>query len=90
MPDTSLTASTLIAASDNATSPPNIQGPASSLADSTLLELTANGEFTLACGSANNPSGRSGIIKIKTPGGTPLGYILLYSTHEGGRATTVS
>ena len=53
MSDTSLTASTLIAASDNATSPPNIQGPASSLADSTLLELTANGELILACGSAN-------------------------------------
>jgi hypothetical protein len=80
----------LIAASDNATSSPNIQGPASSLADSTLLELTANSRRFADLGSANNLSGRSGIIKIKTPGGRPLGCILLYITREGGRATTVS
>jgi len=52
--------------------------PASSLADSTLLELAAKGEFILAGGSGNgyrlaelmaasNPSGWSGVIKIKPP-----------------------
>jgi hypothetical protein len=58
--------------------------------DSTLLELTANGELILAGGSgngyrfaeleaANNPSGWSGVLKVKTPTGNTLGYILLYS-----------
>jgi hypothetical protein len=28
---------------------------------------------------ATNPSGWSGVIKVKTPAGTTLGYILLYS-----------
>jgi len=70
------------------TSPP--PSPGSNLADSTLLELTANGELILAGGSgngyrlaelmgANNPSGWSGVLKVKTPAGTTLGYILLYS-----------
>ncbi len=81
---------TVIAASDAATSPLKIHGPGSNLADSTLLELTANGELILAGGSgngyrfaelsaANNPSGWAGVLKVKTPAGSPLGYILLYA-----------
>jgi hypothetical protein len=82
---------TVIAASDSTTSPLKIHGPASNLADSTLLELTANGELILAgssgngyrfaeLGAANNPSGWSGVLKVKTPTGTTLGYLLLYSS----------
>jgi len=82
--------STVIAAPDNTASPLKIHGPGSNLADSTLLELTAGGELILAGGSgsgyrfaelaaANNPTGWSGVIKVKTPSGTTLGYILLYS-----------
>ncbi|HOK44921.1 MAG TPA: hypothetical protein PLK67_03260, partial [Bryobacteraceae bacterium] len=59
-------------------------------ADSTLLELTPNGELILAGGSgsgyrfaelgaASNPSGWSGVLKVKTPAGSTLGYLLLYS-----------
>jgi len=81
---------TVIAAPDSTTSPLKIHGPGSSLADSTLLELTAGGELILAGGSGNgyrladlaaatNPSGWSGVIKVKTPAGTTLGYLLLYS-----------
>jgi hypothetical protein len=28
---------------------------------------------------ATNPSGWSGVLKVKTPGGATAGYILLYS-----------
>jgi len=81
---------TVIAAPDTVTSPLKVTGPGSNLADSTLLELTANGELILASGSgngyrfaelgaANNPSGWSGVLKVKTPAGTTLGYILLYT-----------
>jgi len=81
---------TIIAAPDATTSPLKIHGPGSNLADSTLIELTAGGELILAGGSgngyrlaelqaANNPSGWSGVLKVKTPTGTTLGYILLYS-----------
>ncbi|HEU0139701.1 MAG TPA: hypothetical protein VFQ79_08325 [Bryobacteraceae bacterium] len=81
---------TVIAASDTTTSPLKIHGPGSNLADSTLLELTANGELILAGGSgngyrfaelaaANNPSGWAGVLKVKTPAGTTLGYILLHT-----------
>jgi hypothetical protein len=81
---------TVIAAPDNTTSPLKIHGPGSNLADSTLLELTPEGELILAGGNgngfrlaelgpANNPSGWSGVIKVKTPAGTTLGYVLLYS-----------
>jgi hypothetical protein len=67
-----------------------IHGSGSKLSDNTLLELTANGELILAdgsgngyrfaeLGSANNPSGWSGVLKVKTPSGATLGYILLYS-----------
>jgi hypothetical protein len=84
------TGPTVIAATDDTTSPLKVHGPGSNLADSTLLELTANGELILAGGSgngyrfaelgaANNPSGWSGVLKVKTPVGTTLGYILLYT-----------
>ena len=82
--------STVIAAPDTTTSPLKIHSPGSNLADSTLLELTANGELILAGGSgdgyrladlqaASNPSGWAGVLKVKTPSGATLGYILLYS-----------
>jgi len=81
---------TVIAAPDNTTSPLKMHGPGSNLADSTVLELTANGELILAGGAgngyrfaeligANNPSGWAGLIKVKTPAGVILGYVLLYS-----------
>jgi hypothetical protein len=81
---------TVIAAPDNTTSPLKIHGPGSNLADNTLLELTPNGELILAGGSGNgyrfadlgnasNPSGWSGVLKVKTPAGTTLGYILLHT-----------
>jgi hypothetical protein len=84
------TGPTVIAAPDSTTSPLKIHGPGSNLADGTLLELTANGELILAGGSgngyrfaelgaANTPSGWSGVLKVKTPSGTTLGYILLYT-----------
>jgi len=44
---------TLIAAPDDTTSPLKIHGPGSNLPDSTLLELTPNGELILAGGSGN-------------------------------------
>jgi hypothetical protein len=81
---------TTIAAVDSTTSPLKVYGPGSNLADSTLLELTANGELILAGGSgngyrfaelgpSNNPSGWSGVIKVKTPAGATLGYVLVYT-----------
>ena len=83
--------SIVIAAPDSTTSPLKVHGPGSNLADSTLLELTPSGELILAGGSgngyrlaelgaANNPSGWSGVLKVKTPAGATLGYILLYSS----------
>jgi hypothetical protein len=82
---------TVIAAPDTSTSPLKIHGPGSNLADSTLLELTSAGELILAggtgngyrladLGAANAPSGWAGVIRVKTPAGTTIGYILLYST----------
>ena len=81
---------TVLAASDSGGSPLKIYGPGSNLADSTLLELTAGGELILAGGSGNgyrfaelgaasNPSGWAGVIRVKTPAGATIGYILLYS-----------
>ena len=81
---------TIIAAPDSTTSPLKIHGPGSNLANSTLLEVTPNGELILAGGSGNgyrfgelmsatNPSGWAGVLKVKTPAGATLGYILLYS-----------
>jgi hypothetical protein len=80
----------VIAAPDSSSSPLKIHGPGSNLADSTLLELTPAGELILAGGSGNgyrfadlgaasNPSGWAGVIRVKTPAGATLGYILLYS-----------
>ena len=80
----------MISAPDSTTSPLKIHGPGSNLADSTLLELTAGGELILAGASGNgyrlaelmsasNPSGWAGALKVKTPAGIILGYILLYS-----------
>lgn len=81
---------TVITASDSTASPLKVHGHGSNLADNTLLELTANGQLILAGGSgngyrfadlaaANNPSGWSGVLKVKTSAGATLGYILLYS-----------
>ncbi len=84
------TGPTVIAAPDNTISPLKMQGPGSNLSDSTLFELTANGELILAGGTgngyrfaevtaANNPTRWAGVLKVKTPAGLTLGYILLYS-----------
>ena len=81
---------TVIAAKDNAESPLRIYGPGSNLADHRLLEVTASGELILAGGTGNgyrfaelmgatNPSGWSGVLKVKNPAGATAGYILLYS-----------
>ena len=81
---------TVIAAKDNAESPLRIYGPGSNLADQRLLEVTAGGELILAGGTGNgyrraelmgatNPSGWSGVLKVKTPSGATAGDILLYS-----------
>jgi hypothetical protein len=79
-----------ISAKDNAESPLRVYGPGSNLADHRLLEVTAGGELILAGGAGNgyrlaelmgatNPSGWSGVLKVKTPAGATAGYILLYS-----------
>jgi hypothetical protein len=80
----------VISARDNAESPFRIYGPGSNLADHRLLEVTAGGELILSGGTGNgyrfaelmdasNPSGWSGVLKVKTPAGATAGYILLYS-----------
>lgn len=80
----------VISAKDNAESPLRIFGPGSNLADHTLLEVTAGGELIIAggtgngyrladLGSASNPSGWAGVVKVKNPAGTTIGYILLYT-----------
>ena len=78
----------VISAKDNAESPLRVYGPGSNLADHRLLELTAGGEMILAGGNgyrfaelmgATNPSGWSGVLKVKTPAGATADYILLYS-----------
>jgi hypothetical protein len=82
--------SVVISAKDNAESPLRVYGPGSNLADHRLLEVTANGELIIAGGAGNgyrfaelmgtsNPSGWSGVIKVKNPAGVTAGYILLYS-----------
>jgi len=71
-------------------SPLRVAGSGSNLSDGTLLEVTVAGELILAggagngyrfadLGSASNPSGWAGVIKVKTPAGATAGYILLYS-----------
>jgi len=81
---------TVISAINSTDSPFKVRGPGSNLADHTLLEVTAGGELIVAGGSGNgyrfaelmgasNPSGWSGVIKVKNPAGVTAGYILLYS-----------
>jgi hypothetical protein len=80
----------VISAKDNTESPLKVRGPGSNLADHTLLEVTAGGELIVAGSTGNgyrfaelmgasNPSGWSGVIKVKNPAGATAGYILLYS-----------
>ncbi len=82
--------SLLVVAKDNAEAPFRVAGPGSNLADHTLLQVTSAGELVIAGGSGNgyrlaelmgasNPSGWSGVIKVKNPAGVTAGYILLYS-----------
>ena len=82
--------SLLVVAKDNAETPFRVAGPGSNLADHTLLQVTPAGELLIAGGSGNgyrfaelmgasNPSGWSGVIKVKNPAGVTAGYILLYS-----------
>ena len=81
---------TVISAVNSTDSPLRVRGPGSALADHTLLEVTAGGELVIAGGTGNgyrfaelmgasNPSGWSGVLKVKTPAGATAGYILLYS-----------
>jgi hypothetical protein len=80
----------LVVAKDSAESPFRVAGPGSNLADHTLLQVTAGGELIIAGSSGNgyrfaelmgatNPSGWSGVLKVKNPAGVTAGYILLYS-----------
>ncbi|HPQ14854.1 MAG TPA: hypothetical protein PLP04_06485, partial [Bryobacteraceae bacterium] len=80
----------IISAANSTETPLTIYGPGSNLADKTLLQVTSSGELIIAGGSGNgyrlaelmsasNPSGWSGVLKVKAPAGTTLGYILLYS-----------
>jgi len=70
--------------------PFTVSGDNSNLGDHTLLKVLNNGELIIAggtgngyrladLGSVNNPSGWAGVLKVKTPSGTTLGYILLYT-----------
>lgn len=67
-----------------------VAGPGSNLADHTLLQVTSGAELIIAGSTGNgyrlaelmgatNPSGRSGVLKVKNPAGVTAGYILLYS-----------
>lgn len=67
-----------------------MRGPGSSLADHTLLEVTAGGELIIAAGTGNgyrlseivgasSPSGWAGCLKVKTPASAVAAYALLYS-----------
>ena len=80
----------MISAKDNAESPLRAYGPGSNLADHTLVEVTSGGELIIAGGtgngyrlaelaSASNPSRWAGVVKVKNPAGTTVGYILLYT-----------
>ena len=74
----------VISAKDNAESPLPVYGPGSNLPDHRLLEVTSGGELILAGGTGNgyrlaelmgatNPSGWSGVLKVKTPAGVRRG-----------------
>ena len=80
----------VISAKNNAESPLRAYGPGSNLADHSLLEVTAGGELIIAGGTGNgyrmselmgatNPNGWAGVLKVKNPAGTTVGYILLYT-----------
>ena len=80
----------LVVAKDTSESPFRVAGPGSNLADHTLLQVTAGGELIIAGSTGNgyrfaelmgasNPSGWSGVLKVKNPAGVTAGYILLYS-----------
>ena len=80
----------LVSAKDNAETPFRVTGPGSNLVDHTLLQVTPGGELIVAGGTGNgyrfaelmgasNPSGWSGVLKVKNPAGVTAGYILLYS-----------
>jgi hypothetical protein len=80
--------SLLVLGKDSTESPLRVAGPGSSLADNTLLEVLANGELLVGAGAgyrladivgASNPSGWSGMLKVKNAAGVTAGYILLYS-----------
>jgi hypothetical protein len=80
--------SLLVVGKDLVESPLRVAGPGSSLADHTLLEVLANGELLVGAGTgyrladivaASNPSGWSGMLKVKSAAGVTAGYILLYS-----------
>ncbi|MBI4907861.1 MAG: carbohydrate binding domain-containing protein [Acidobacteria bacterium] len=83
-------AATVITAINSSEAPLTIYGPGSNLADKTLLQVTSGGELIIAGGSGNgyrlaelmsatSPSGWSGVLKVKTPAGAILGYILLHT-----------
>jgi hypothetical protein len=70
--------------------PPCIYGPSSQLADKLLFGVNEYSEVTIAGRQGNgymlselmgasNPSGWSGVIKVKNPAGATAGYILLYA-----------
>ena len=72
--------SLLVAGEDTSESPLKVRGPGSNLADHTLLEVTASGELIIAGSTGNgyrlaelmgatNPSGWSGVLKVKNPAG---------------------
>ena len=80
----------VVSAINSTDSPFKVRGPASNLADHTILEVTASGDLIIAGGTGNgyrlaelmgatNPSGWSGVLKVKNPAGVTAGYILLYS-----------
>lgn len=81
---------TVISAVNSTDSPLKVRGPGSDLADHTLLKVTAGGALIIAGSTSNgyrfaelmgatNPSGWSGVLKVKNPAGATAGYILLYS-----------
>ena len=80
----------LVVAKDTTETPFRVAGPGSNLADHTLLQVTPGGELIIAGSTGNgyrlaelmgatNPSGWSGVLKVKNPAGVTAGYILLYS-----------
>jgi hypothetical protein len=82
--------SLLVVAKDSTEAPFTVRGPGSNLSDHTLLQVTSGGELVIAGGAGNgyrlaelmgatNPSGWSGVLKVKNPAGVTAGYILLYS-----------